>query len=201
MTETIAAVITQRTTDGEAGVLGEPTPACDVELREPEGDGQTGVGEVGEITVGGTPGRTLFAGYFEDEEATSAAFRGARLRTGDLATRQADGRYRFVGRRNDVLKVSGENVSTVEVEAVLASHPGVFEAAVVGAPDRVRDEVPVAFVVRAAGADELDEAALLAYAAETLAPSKRPRAVHFVDQLPRTSVGKVRKFMLPFPSP
>ncbi len=196
MTETIAAVLTQRTTDEEPGVLGEPTLACDVELRAPDGDDRVADGQVGEITVRGTPGHTLFAGYFEDEAVTSAAFRDGRFRTGDLAVRQPDGRYRFVGRRNDVLKVAGENVSTVEIEAVLEAHPEVFEAAVVRAPDRIRDEVPLAYVVRVAGAGALDEAGLLAYAAERLAPSKRPRAVHFVDALPRTSVGKVRKFML-----
>ena len=84
---------------------------------------------------------------------TEASFRvrpdGSWFLTGDKAHRDHDGRYRFDGRRSDVLKVAGENVSTVEVEQVLSAHPAVLEAAVVGAPDEVRDEVPVAFVVAA----------------------------------------------------
>jgi crotonobetaine/carnitine-CoA ligase len=107
------------------------------------------------------------------------------------------GRLRFHGRRGDVLKVAGENVSTVELEAVLGSHPGVFDVAVVGRPDPIRDEVPVAYVVRGPGADALDDRALLAHTDALLAPSKRIREVIFVDELPRTSVGKIRKFMLP----
>ncbi len=116
--------------------------------------------------------------------------------TGDKAHRDADGRFRFDGRRSDVLKVAGENVSTVEVEQVLSAHPAVLEAAVVGAPDDVRDEVPVAFVVAADPAappstDELD-----AWCSQRLTKSKRPRDITLVDELPRTSVGKIRKFLL-----
>jgi crotonobetaine/carnitine-CoA ligase len=94
-----------------------------------------------------------------------------------------------------VLKVAGENVSTVEVEAVLAEHEAVHEVAVVGQPDELRDEVPVAYVV-AEAEREVEPDDLLAWAAERLAPAKRPRAVHLVDELPRTSVGKIRKFLL-----
>jgi len=92
-----------------------------------------------------------------------------------------------------VLKVAGENVSVVEIEAVLAEHPGVFEAAVLGEPDRVRDEVPVAFVVPRPGADLND---LPEWCAARLAKAKRPVRFERVDALPRTSVGKIRKFLL-----
>jgi crotonobetaine/carnitine-CoA ligase len=196
MTETIPAVIMQRRHDGEPGVIGEPALGCDVDLRDPDTGDLTATGDTGEITVGGAPGHVLFAGYLDDEATTADAFRDGRFRTGDLATADAGGQLRFAGRRGDVLKVSGENVSTVEVEAVLDAHPGVLEVAIVGRPDPIRDEVPVAFVVRAAGGEDLDEATLLAYAGERLAPAKRPRAVHFVHELPRTSVGKIRKFLL-----
>ena len=95
-----------------------------------------------------------------------------------------------------MLKVAGENVSTVEVEQVLSAHPGVLEAAVVGQPDPIRDEVPVAFVVAAdpANPPTLDE--LNVWCAERLTKSKRPRDITLVDELPRTSVGKIRKFLL-----
>ena len=106
-------------------------------------------GEVGEIVVGGDRGITLFAGYLDDPVTTAASFRDGWFLTGDRARRDADGRFYFDGRRSDVLKVAGENVSTVEVEAVVTAHPAVLEASVVGAPDPVRDEVPVAFVVPA----------------------------------------------------
>ncbi len=79
---------------------------------------------------------------------------------------------------------------------MLADHPGVLEAAVVGTPDPVRDEVPVAYVVRAPGAEPVGADELVRYCEERLAPAKRPRELHFVDELPRTSVGKIRKFML-----
>jgi crotonobetaine/carnitine-CoA ligase len=196
MTETVAAVLMQRDTDDAVGVMGEPTPGCDVDLRAPGGDDPVAAGEVGEITVGGTRGRQLFQGYFESAAVTDASFRSGRFRTGDFATRDARGRYRFVGRRSDIFKVAGENVSAVEVEAVLEEHPAVLEAAVVGVPDPIRDEVPVAFVVRASGQPDVDEVALLSYAAGRLADSKRPRSIAFVDVLPRTSVGKIRKYEL-----
>ena len=91
--------------------------------------------------------------------------------------------------------MSGENVSVIEVESVLASHPGVMEAAVVGRPDPVRDEVPVAVVVAVPGT-ELDADEVLAYCRERLAPAKRPVEVRIAGELPRTSVGKIKKYVL-----
>ena len=102
----------------------------------------------------------------------------------------------FDGRRADILKVAGENVSTVEIEQVLSAHPGVLEVAVVGLPDDIRDEVPVAFVVLTAGASATSADALHEWCRERLTKSKRPRDITLVDQLPRTSVGKIRKFLL-----
>jgi len=196
MTETIPAVLTNRAVDPVGASMGVPTLGCSVDLWEPEGSGPVGDGDVGEIVVGGTRGVTLFDGYLDDEATTDAAFDRGWFRTGDLASRDAAGRFYFAGRQGDVLKVAGENVSTVEVEAVLSEHAGVLEAAVVAAPDPVRDEVPVAFVVRAPGVDPVSQETLVSYCEERLSPSKRPRALHFVDELPRTSVGKIRKFML-----
>jgi crotonobetaine/carnitine-CoA ligase len=92
--------------------------------------------------------------------------------------------------------VAGENVASAEIEAVVAAHPRVFEVAVVGEEDPVRDEVPVAFVVPAPGAVVPDPEELHSWCAERLAPVKRPRRFVVVPELPRTSVGKIRKFML-----
>ncbi len=197
MTETIPAVLTDERDAPRPDTMGYVTDGCIVDVQRTDG-ASCGPGEVGEIVVGGTVGETLFGGYLDDPQTTAASFRDGWFLTGDRATRDAEGRYRFDGRRADVLKVSGENVSVVEVEAVLGDHPDVFEAVVVGAPDPIRDEVPVAFVVPvAAGADDAALVdALHAWSAERLGKAKRPTRYVLVDELPRTSVGKIRKFLL-----
>jgi crotonobetaine/carnitine-CoA ligase len=196
MTETIAAVLSEPALGPRPDAIGTATLGCDADVRGLGSRAPAAPGAVGEITVGGRPGIELFAGYLDDPQSTAAAFTAGRLRTGDHAIAGAGGRVRFVGRGGDILKVAGENVAAAEVEGVLMAHPGVLDAAVVGRPDPVRDEVPVAHVVRAAGHGGLGEDELLAWCAERLAPSKRPRGVVFRDELPRTSVGKIRKFLL-----
>jgi carnitine-CoA ligase len=189
MTETLPAVVTDRALGPRHDAMGYPTLGCEVRVLD------------GELHVRGIPGETLFSGYLDDPETTEASFErlpdgSVWFTTGDRARVDGDGRLVFAGRRSDVLKVAGENVSTVEVEAVLAEHPAVLEAAVVGRPDDLRDEVPVAFVVLAPDA-KADPEELLDWTAERLTKAKRPREVHLVDELPRTSVGKIRKFLLP----
>jgi carnitine-CoA ligase len=195
MTETIPAVLTDHADAPVASSMGFVTAGCSVSVHRADGT-EAAPDEVGEIVVGGMPLLTLFAGYLDDPVTTEASFRDGWFLTGDRARRDASGRYTFEGRRADLLKVAGENVSTVEVEQILSAHPGVLEAAVVGQPDPIRDEVPVAFVVAAdpANPPTLDE--LNAWCVERLTKSKRPRDITFVDELPRTSVGKIRKFLL-----
>ncbi len=195
MTETIPAVLSDRVAQPQPHSMGFVTAGCTVEIQDADGD-ETPVGEVGEIVVGGVPGTTLFSEYLDDPETTSSSFRGAWFCTGDRASRDAGGRFFFDGRRSDVLKVAGENVSTVEVEAVLTAHPAVLEASVVGAPDPVRDEVPVAFVVAADEATPPSVADLHEWCEARLGKAKQPRDITLLDELPRTSVGKIRKFML-----
>jgi crotonobetaine/carnitine-CoA ligase len=189
MTETLPAVLTEPADDPRPDSMGMVTPGCLVELRD------------GEIVVGGEPGITLFAGYLDDPETTAASFDDGWFATGDRATRTDDGRFMFDGRRSDVLKVAGENVSTVEVEQVIGAFPGVLEVAVVGQPDEVRDEVPVAFVVAEQAGNPPSVEAMHAWCAERLTKSKRPRDITLVEKLPRTSVGKIRKFLLREPAP
>jgi crotonobetaine/carnitine-CoA ligase len=196
MTETIPAVLTNRAVGAVPHAMGEPTLGCQVDLRGAGGDELVPDGETGEVVVGGEPGVTLFDGYLDDPDTTARSFGGGWFRTGDLAHRDGDGRFYFDGRSSDVLKVAGENVSVVEVEAVLAAHPSVLEAAVIGEPDPMRDEVPVGFVVQQPGRPALDTAELAAWCTDRLAKSKRPVRVEIVDELPRTSVGKIRKFLL-----
>ncbi len=195
MTETIAAVLTDSAIAPHPSCMGFVSPACEIQVQNADGN-QVEPKEVGEIVVRGERGITLFAGYLDDPETTAASFRNGWFLTGDRASYDNMGRHYFDGRHADVLKVAGENVSTVEVEQVLSSHPGILEAAVIGKHDAVRDEVPVAFVVvrDIASPPTLEELHL--YCEERLSKAKRPREITFVDELPRTSVGKIRKFML-----
>ncbi|MBC8195958.1 MAG: AMP-binding protein [Acidimicrobiia bacterium] len=195
MTETIPAVLTDEADDPDPSSMGRVTADCVVDVQRPDGT-PVEVGEIGEVVVGGERGTTLFAGYLDDQTTTEASFRDGWFLTGDRARRDETGRHYFDGRRSDVLKVSGENVSVVEVEAVLAQHPGVLEAAVIGRGDEIRDEVPVAFVVVDPSANPPSSTELDQWCAERLAKVKRPYEITFLDELPRTSVGKIRKFLL-----
>lgn len=195
MTETIPAVLTNPALAPRPDAMGHPTLGCAVRVATAAGQ-DVPAGEVGEILVHGTPGLTLFAGYLNNREATAASMRNGWFRTGDRAVVDDEGYFRFQGRDSEILKVAGENVSTVEVEGVLSRHPDVLEAAVVGRPDEIRDEVPVAFVVPAPGVASLNTAALQDWCVRHLVPAKRPRDIFVVAELPRTSVGKIRKFLL-----
>ena len=195
MTETIPAVLTDESADPHHASMGRVSVGCAVDVQDAVGC-PVEPGVVGEVVVGGEPGLTLFAGYLDAPDITAASFRDGWFLTGDRAVRDDTGRHYFDGRHSDVLKVSGENVSIVEVESTLAEHPAVLEAAVVGRPDEIRDEVPVAFVVAADPSAPPSVSELGAWCAERLAKAKRPVDIALIDELPRTSVGKIRKFLL-----
>ena len=195
MTETIPAVLTDESADPHHASMGRVSPGCAVDVQDAAG-GSVEPGIVGEVVVGGEPGVTLFAGYLDAPDITAANFRDGWFLTGDRAVRDGTGRHYFDGRRSDVLKVSGENVSIVEVESTLVEHPDVLEAAVVGRPDEIRDEVPVAFVVAADASAPPSVPELAAWCEARLAKAKRPASITLIDELPRTSVGKIRKFLL-----
>ena len=195
MTETIPAVLTDEAANPHHASMGRVSPGCAVDVQDGAG-ASVEPGVVGEVVVGGEPGTTLFAGYLDAPDITAASFRDGWFRTGDRAVRDETGRHYFDGRRSDVLKVSGENVSIVEVESTLSEHPAVLEAAVVGRPDDIRDEVPVAFVVSADPASPPSLEDLDAWCQQRLAKAKRPASITLIGELPRTSVGKIRKFLL-----
>ena len=134
MTETIPAVLTDDRDDPRHDTMGLVTPGCVVDLHDAAGSScpPTTSARWSSAVVAAS---TLFAGYLDDPETTTASFRDGWFLTGDRACRDLDGRYHFDGRRSDVLKVSGENVSVVEVEAVVGAHPDVLDVVVVGAPD------------------------------------------------------------------
>jgi fatty-acyl-CoA synthase len=150
-------------------------------------------GETGEIVVRGP---LAMLGYWGRPEETAEVLRGEWLRTGDLATRDAEGFLTLVGRARELYISGGENVYPAEVEAVYAEHPAVREIAVVGVPDAEWGEVGRAYVVPAPGA-ACDAAALRAWGRERLAAFKLPRDFVAVPELPRTETGKVQKHRLP----
>jgi long-chain acyl-CoA synthetase len=146
-------------------------------------------GEVGELAVR-APG--MFTRYDGQPELTARALAGGELRTGDLARHDADGYYFLMGRIKDIIIRGGANVSPTEVEDVLASHPDVGMAAVVGAPDATFGEIVIAFVV-ARAAQVPDPAALLAHCAGRLANFKVPARIYVLDTLPLGLTGKADK--------
>jgi len=201
MTETVAIVCADVSDPYRHDTIGPPVAGRSVVLRNPETGADATPGEPGELVLAGVPGADLFLEYLDDPAATGRSFfrRGGItwFRTGDMVDRaDAAGALRFVGRRDDVIKVSGENVSLTEVEATLAQAPGVLECAVLGRPDPVRDTVPVAYVVPRDREHPPAISDLAAWAERNLAAAARPRDWHLIEALPRTSVGKVRRFKL-----
>ncbi|MGW3283460.1 class I adenylate-forming enzyme family protein [Streptomyces sp. NPDC001002] len=171
--------------------IGRPIAGVTVDLVDEAGTVVDGPG-TGEMRIAGRPGETLAAGYWRDVPATQETFTAQGLRTGDLARRDADGFLYFVDRTKDMIKRSGENVSAGEIERVAGAHPAIAECAAVGIPDPLRDEA-VVLVAAVRSGYELTATALLDWCAERLSAFKVPSAVVFVDSLPRTSVGKIRK--------
>ena len=152
-------------------------------------------GEEGEIVVKGIPGETIMAGYFKNEEATKNTIRDNWLHTGDNAVQDEQGYFRFIDRLKDMIKRSGENVSAGEVESAILQHPSVFECAVFGVPDSLRDEKIIAVLVLKEG-HQLAEADIIAHCELNLASFRIPEEVVFKQALPKTSVGKIQKHLL-----
>jgi fatty-acyl-CoA synthase len=171
------------------GFAGKPYPHVDVALRDPDTGEHLDGAATGELVVRGP---NVFPGYWRNPEATAAAFADGWLLTGDLAERDSDGDYRIVGRLKDLVISGGENVYPAEIEDALHAHPAVAEAAVVGVPDERWGEVCVAFVALRP-TSSADEEELIGWCGERLARFKVPRSVRFVDELPRSGMGKVAK--------
>lgn len=178
--------------DRRIGSVGKPVPPVEFRIVDPDG-AELPPGEVGELLVH-NPGRERE--YFDDPDATAAAWRDGWLHTGDLARLDEDGYLYLVGRQKDVIIRGGNNVHAADVEAVLYEHPGVQEAVVAGVAHDVLGEEVGAWVVPLPGA-ELDDAQLRAFCAERLTGYKVPTVWRLVDELPRNPTGKVVKADLP----
>ncbi|MGA2879666.1 MAG: AMP-binding protein [Bryobacteraceae bacterium] len=190
MSETLMNISNPYLGERRPGSVGLPLPGVSVQLLDLEGR-PVPDGEVGEVHL---KGPNIFAGYWRREDATRATFIDGFFRTGDLATRSPDGYYTLCARKSDLIISGGFNIYPREIEEFLQEQDGVAEAAVAAAPDRVRGEVPVAYVVTTR---DIDPAALEAVCRQKLASFKIPRSFILVDKLPRNALGKVQKHLLP----
>jgi fatty-acyl-CoA synthase len=170
------------------GAVGYPLPFVELQITRADGS-PCPDDEPGELLIRGPH---VCAGYWGRPEETARAIVEGWLRTGDLASRDADGCYRIVGRLKEVIISGGENIYPAEVESVLCAHPAVAEAALIPAPDPTWGEVGIAVVVALSGAT-LEPAELLAFAGARLARYKLPRRVLLADTLPKTGAGKIDK--------
>jgi len=184
LTEACSQVTTERPGEADGRTAGAPLPGLEVRILAAEG-GPLPAGEEGTIAVRGP---TLMRGYLDDEAASAEVLRGGWLLTGDIGRLDVGGRLTVLARRTDLILSGGENVYPAEVEAVLATHPGVAEVAVVGRPDARWGQVPVAVVVPRPGATLED---LRPWARSRLAAFKVPAEVLRASALPRTAAGKV----------
>jgi fatty-acyl-CoA synthase len=173
------------------GSVGFPLFHVDMRIVTPEG-ADCGAGEPGELLIRGPH---VSPGYWNRPEATAETFIDGWLHTGDLARRDAEGYYYIIGRSKDMFISGGENVYPAEVESVMYSHPAVSDAALIGVPDEKWGEVGRAVLVLKPGC-RLSEADLLAFLRDRLAKYKLPKSVVFIDQMPKTAIGKTDKKFL-----
>lgn len=178
------------------GSMGLAMPGHDVAVIDDAGL-PVAPGEIGDVALRGNP-PSLFREYWKDPEASARCRRGEWYVTGDRASRDADGYFWFVGRADDIIISAGYRIGPFEVESALIEHPAVLEAAAVAAPDPVRGAIVKAFVVLAPGHEPSQDlvAQLQSHVKSVTAPYKYPRAIEFVETLPKTVSGKIRRVEL-----
>ncbi|MFL5368373.1 MAG: AMP-binding enzyme, partial [Myxococcales bacterium] len=172
---------------GFANVAAGEVRIVDEQMNDVPFDAKT----MGEVVM---RGNVVMLGYFRDSDATTKAFEGGWFHSGDLGVRHPDGAIELRDRKKDIIISGGENISTIEVEQAVVSHPAVLEAAVIAVPDEKWGEVPKAFVTLAPG-KHATAGEIIAHCKTVLASFKAPRQVEF-GPLPKTSTGKVQKFAL-----
>jgi fatty-acyl-CoA synthase len=176
-----------RSRQGVASLVACEVRVVDDEMHDAPADGET----MGEVVM---RGNNVMKGYFDDPGATANAFRGGWFHSGDVAVMHPDGYIELRDRKKDIIISGGENISTIEVEQAIASHPDVLEVAVIAVPDERWGERPKAFVVLKEGRNPSD-ADIIAHCRKLLAHFKCPKSVEF-GTLPKTSTGKIQKFVL-----
>jgi acetyl-CoA synthetase len=197
-TETAPTIITFPWIEPKPGSMGIPNPLYKMDLLTHDGRSAED-GEQGEIVFYTENNRplSLFKGYYKDEELTKQVYADDVYHTGDMAWRDEDGFYWFVGRTDDVIKSSGYRIGPFEVESAVMTHPAVVECAITGVPDEIRGQVIKATIVLSseyksmAGEDLAKE--IQDHVKNVTAPYKYPRVVEFVDELPKTISGKIRR--------
>ena len=184
----------------EPGSMGKPVPDYNIDLVDLDGN-PVPAGENGEIVIrtgrgDGQPG--IFLGYYKDEEKTAEAWRGGYYHTGDLAWKDEDGFFHYVGRADDVIKSSGYRIGPAEIENVIMELPYVLECGVSASPDPIRGQVVKASIVLVKGkrGDDLLKKEIQNYVKEHTAPYKYPRIVVFKEELPKTISGKIQRNQL-----
>jgi acetyl-CoA synthetase len=187
--------------DVRPGSMGKPLPGIEAHIVRRTDDGEieevTGAGVEGELALTrGWP--SMFRGYLGDDARYARCFAGDLYLTGDLAQRDADGYYWFVGRADDVIKSAGHLIGPFEVESALLEHPAVAEAGVIGKPDPVAGNLIKAFVALKPGHAPTDAVRreLLGFARKRLGPAVAPREIELVDSLPKTRSGKIMRRLL-----
>ncbi|PSL41546.1 acetyl-CoA synthetase [Planomicrobium soli] len=197
-TENTLLVGTLQDMELKPGSMGRPTPGNPVEVINENGE-PTAVGEVGDIAVHRSC-PALFKEYYMDPERTSASYRGDWYLTGDQASRDEDDYFWFEGRSDDIIISSGYTIGPFEVEDALMKHPAIQECAVVGVPDEIRGTVVKAFVVLRESVDASNTDALTKelqdHAKTITAPYKYPRIIEYLEELPKTTSGKIRRVEL-----
>jgi len=194
--ETTPLLMTSKWMEPKMGSTGRPSPAYHIDLVDKDGNSVED-GVEGEIVVRLDQGRPagLFLGYYRDEEKTADCFRGGMYHTGDMAWRDVDGYYFFIGRSDDVIKSSGYRIGPFEVESALMEHPAVLECAITAVPHPDRGQVVKATIVLTKGYEPSPELVkeLQNHVKKATAPYKYPRIVEFVDELPKTLSGKIQR--------
>lgn len=193
-TEMLHIFVSNRAGDVHYGSSGLPVPGYDVELRD-EDNHPVVAGEIGDLYVRGPSAALL---YWSNREKSRSTFQGEWLKSGDKYSRDEQGYLTYAGRSDDMLKVSGQYVSPIEVEAALTAHPAVLECAVVGKIDGDGLTKTAAYVVLGQGREPEDSLAdeLKAFVKGRLAPHKYPRELVFVPDLPKTATGKIQRYRL-----
>lgn len=195
-TETTCLVANYRCVPVRPGSMGHPVPGYDV-LVVDDDDTPVETGTVGNVAVRREPMHPfgLFNGYLGDAESTATSFHGAYYYTGDKAAIDEDGYFWFEGRNDDVITSSAYRIGPFEVESALVGHPAVMESAVIGRDDPERTQIVIGICVLVPGAQPSPELAteLQEFVKRVTAPYKYPREIHFVDELPKTISGKIRR--------